>query len=77
MINAVVNITMKAPYTLDAVQAYIGPDPLPKNGANHFTDNPADYPLQFDLTDATSLNFTVAGGNYRIYVLVHAVVNGL
>jgi hypothetical protein len=67
-INAVVNITMKAPYTLDAVQAYIGQDPLPKNGANQFTDNPAEYPLKFDLTEATSLNFTVAW-KLQIYIL--------
>ena len=75
-INAVVNITMNAGYTLDAVHAYIGQYPLPKVGGQ-YTDDPADYPLQFDLTEATSLNFTVPGGDYRIYVLVHADVNGL
>lgn len=77
--NAVVNISMKDGYTLDAIQAYIGPDPLPKDAADNFTDDPAEYPIQTDLEDVSNYSFTVAvpPGDLRIYVLVHADVNGL
>ncbi len=74
--DAVVSIEMISPYYLDAVNAYIGSGLLPKDSDGNYTDNPNLYPVQVNLTKATSYRFSVSNLNDNVWVIVHATVCG-
>jgi hypothetical protein len=73
--SAAVNITMISPYTLDGIHAYFGYDKLPMY-SGQYTDDPALYPIRYDLDDKTSFSFTADGLSGDIYMLIHASVCG-
>ncbi|NSW93264.1 MAG: SprB repeat-containing protein [Bacteroidales bacterium] len=68
---ATVKITLEEGYVMNHTSVYIGNDMLPKEGGNYTTD-PAFYPYQHDLTNATSDTFTVNGLSGNIYIIVNA-----
>lgn len=68
---ATVKITLEEGFVMNHTSVYIGNDMLPKEGGNYTTD-PAFYPYQHDLTNATTDTFTVNGLSGNIYIIVNA-----
>lgn len=72
--TATVTFTMLPGYVLDETHLYVGSEPLARDVNNEYTVAPGQYPVQHDLTNATTDSDTVTGLSGSVYVVAHAVV---
>ncbi len=72
--TATVAFAMLSGFVMDETHLYVGSEPLARDVKDEYTVAPGQYPVQHDLTAATSDSYTVSGLSGSIYVVAHAVV---